>query len=107
MSRPGKPDPRPEIRTEQPELIPELTSEMRPTDFDPNTRNNPTHNRTEPKIEHDPKSPIPEMTQPIWNPIHIDPTRIKPMVIYPNRTVSTFEPIQLLPDLFIPEHNPN
>ena len=82
---------------------------MKTTDFDPNTQSNPTHNRTEPKIEHDPKWLIPEMTQPISNPIHTDPTRIKPMVNYPNpnRTVSTFEPIQLLPDLFIPEHNPN
>jgi len=54
-SRPGKTDPRPETRTEQPESIPELTSEMKTTGFDPNTQSNPTHNRTEPKIEHDPK----------------------------------------------------
>ena len=53
--RPGKTDPRPETRTEQPESIPEPTSEMQTTGFDPNTQSNPTHNRTEPKIEHDPK----------------------------------------------------
>jgi len=35
-SRPGKTDPRPETRTEQPESIPEPTSEMKTTDFDPN-----------------------------------------------------------------------
>jgi len=37
------------------------------------------------------------MTQPILNPIHIDPTRIKPIVNYPNpnRTVSTSKLIQL------------
>ena len=50
VNRPGETDPRFEIRTEQPESIPEPTPEMKTTDFDPNTSSNPTRNRTEPKI---------------------------------------------------------
>jgi len=52
--RSGKPNSS-ETRTEQPKPISELTSEMRPTDFNLNTQSNPTHNRTKPKIEHEPK----------------------------------------------------
>jgi len=82
---------------------------MRPADFNPDTRSNPTHSRIELKTEHEPKWPTPEIAQPISNPIDIDPIQIKPKVNYPNpnQTISTFEPIKLLPDLFIPERNPN
>jgi len=55
LTRPGKTDPRPKTRIEQPESIPEPISEMKTTGFDLNTQSNPTHNRTELKIEHDPK----------------------------------------------------
>ena len=64
--RHGKTNPRPETRTEQPKLISELTSEMRPTDFDPNTQSNTTRNRTEPnrRVNMNRNDPRPKWPNP-------------------------------------------